>query len=270
MVRGFPRQPVPRIRDLYHGVLDMTLRAQDIEPLQQRPSHVVLADASFQEVVQHTDWWLRRNDNRPHYRYRRYREILGGPQQPRDSNTRLAHVDMGCGAGLFAWVLLDWARDSNLAYDRIDLYGLDHSPEMINLAYLMRARLTPVIIDYPTLHYTNNVEILLRELTAHHQVPADYIITFGHVLAQAHTNDAILIFARVIVHIILELIDDQSNCAMVAVDAQRWSNEFASGWNALLTRLTWFGIRHQEITINPTSINDGNRAKIARLFPIGK
>lgn len=269
MVRRFQGRPVPRIRDLYHDVLDVTMQAQNIAPLQQRPSHVVRTDASFEEVVQHTDWWLRRNDSRPDYRYRRYREMLGEPQPPRDTNTRLAHVDIGCGAGLWSWVLLDWARDSNLAYDRIDLFGLDHSSEMINLAYLTRSRLTPTIADYPNLYYTNSVEILLSELTAHHRDPTDYAITFGHVLVQAQSDDAILNFTRVIIHA-LRLINGQSQCALVAVDARGRTTEFALGWSSLLSSLEQYGVGYEQVVAQHSFINNSADAKIAYLTLAGK
>ena len=225
MVSQFQGQATPRVRDLYFGVLDAIMNENNIGPLPQRPSHIVRADASFTEAVQHTDWWLRRNDSIPYYRYNRYRATLGGPQPIGDSRTRLAQVDIGCGAGLWSWVLLDWATDSNLAYDRIDLYGIDHSAAMITLAIFMRDKLVSNIANYPTLHYETDAQMLLQALTQNHQQPTHYVVTLGHVLVQALADSsgpdaisAILNFTWVITHI-LRLQDRQSDCVLVTVDA---------------------------------------------------
>lgn len=244
---------MPLIRDLYIPVLQGVMAEHNIASPIRPPSHVVGADAGFDEVVRNTAWYCWLGDRQPHYRYRRYRDAFGDPQPPRDGHTRLAHVDIGCGAGIFSWALLDWASDSNLAHDRIDLYGLDHSPAMIILAYRMREQLMTSIANYPELHYETMVQMLLQELTAHHQDPTDYIVTFGHVLVQARHPNAILNFTRVIVHI-LGLIGEQSQCALLAVDARRRAREFASGWDALLSSLAQYGVRHEEIAAQRGSI----------------
>ena len=230
-----------------------------------RRNHLIRPGSTLAEVVQYTDWFCRRADSVEHYRYDRYREILRYVR-PRPDCNQITHVDIGCGGGLFSWVLLDWAREHNLPLNRVSLHGLDRSSMMIYLAHFMRDGLIAHIANYPELHYETNLQMLLPELTAHHQNSTGYVITFGHVLAQAQSRDAILDFVQVILHI-LELLDAQSNCVVMAVDAQRWSAEFASSWNTLLDRLTWFGIGHQEIAVNQSPINDVNRAKIAWLSP---
>ena len=101
MVHTFQGQPAPLIRDRYRGVLDQIMAQHRIP--QREPSPVVPAGASFAEVVQNTDWFCWRNDSPPPYRYRRYREVLG---HLTPSGRRGAHVDIGCGAGLFSWVFL--------------------------------------------------------------------------------------------------------------------------------------------------------------------
>ena len=207
----------------------------------------VPADATFAEAVQNTNWFCWRRDTRPLYRYRRYREVLGAA---RPSGRRVAHVDIGCGAGLFSWVFLDWVRENNLAYENYEnvvLYGLDHSPEMIRLAQQMRAGLMVNIPNYPELRYTHRVDALLQLLTEHHRPTTDYTITFGHVLVQA--PDAIPEFAQVIAHIV-QLMDDQSGCAVLAVDARGESSQLAQRWIGLLDRLSRLGIQHQQVTVH--------------------
>ena len=98
MIRRFQGQPAQQIRDLFHDVVERIMAQHNIEPLQEPPDHVVRSDANYPEVVQNTDWYCWRGDTRPPYRYRRYREILGYMQP---EGRREAHVDIGCGAGLF-------------------------------------------------------------------------------------------------------------------------------------------------------------------------
>ena len=227
----------------------------------ERPDHQVSANASFRTVVRHTDWYLRRNDDSPHYRYRRYQEVISA-RAVDQRNRRQVHVDIGCGAGLFSWVFLDWARNNNLSYDHIDLYGLDHCPEMIRLAHQMRAGLMSNIANYPELHYTHDVEVLLQRLTGHHHQVTDYKVTFGHVLVQSPY--AIPEFARIVAHI-MALLDAQSSCVVMAVDALSAQVQFAQSWNTLLENLGQFGILHNQVTVQRTSINDARRARIARL-----
>ena len=256
-------QPNNYIRDLYYqGVIRQIMEERGIDP--DHRGYVVEADAGFTEVIQHTNWYLDRGDQEQYYRYRRYREVLelipiGG--------CRLVHVDIGCGAGLFSWVLLDLAREKGITLDRVDLYGLDHSPEMLNLAQAVRGRLIHHIADYPALHYVHNVDDLLRELNGQHLADTDCIVTFGHVLVQANTPQNQQDFTLILVHI-RGLLNAQCNCFAVAVDALNHPEEFAEGWQALLNGMGRAGIGHQLIPVPGTRINDNNRAKIARLYPI--
>lgn len=260
MVRVQSQQPDPLIQNRYSSVLDRIMAEHNIPSPLERPDYRVSADANFRMVVRHTDWYLRRG-NTPHYRYLRYQEVMrigAVGQRPR----RQAHVDIGCGAGLFSWVFLDRGRENNLAYEKVDLYGLDHSPEMIRLAQQMRAGLMINIPNYPELHYTHRVDELLQLLTKHHRSDTDYTVTFGHVLVQA--PDAIPEFARVIAHIV-QLMDDQSSCAVLAVDARGESRQLAQRWIGLVDRLSRLGIQHQQVAVQSAYRNNSSDAKIARL-----
>ena len=267
MARIFQGQPTPLIRDLFRGALASIMAEHNIEPLQQSPSHMVSANADFREVVQHTEWYSWGGDSRPPYRYRRYRELLEH-LLPRPDCRQISHVDLGCGAGLFSWALLDWARQHNIPFNNVTLYGLDHNPQMVNLALSIRSELMLHVNDYPELHYTHHVIPLFEELELRHVAATGYIVTFGHVLVQANIPSAMLGFTQVIDHM-FGLLDDQSNCVVMAADAQGWSSAFASSWDALMTKLTELDIGHQEMTVTQSYINDGNRARIAWLSPIG-
>ena len=264
MIRRLQRMRSPLVGELYSRVLDEIMNQNNIDSPQYRPDHVVRANANLTQVAQNTKYYCCSGGNPP-YRYRRYREVLGCM---RPSGNREAHVDIGCGAGLFSWVFLDWARAANVPFDRVDLYGLDHSPAMINLARRMRTGLARNVGNYPSIHYTHNVDSLLNEITNRHRAGTDYTITFGHVLAQARTPGAIRNFARVIAHII-RLLDAQANCALMAVDARNWSSAFASGWDALLDSIGRAGISHELANVPITAVNDPGRAKIAWLSHTG-
>lgn len=256
------QQPVPRIVDLYPSILEAIMGEHRICPLQQSPDdYIVPADANFAEVVQNTDWFCWRGDSRPPYRYNRYQEVL--MSTCRRSARRQAHIDIGCGAGLFSWVFLDWARENNVAYDRIDLYGLDHSREMLRLARKMRTRLIVDIPDYPELHYTRFNLALLWWLARDHSPATDYTITFGHALVQT-PDDAIRDFALVIATI-MEFLDARSSCKVLAVDADKEKVQFGQSWKSLMNKLHNLGIRCQQEEVSATSINDSGRAKIAIL-----
>lgn len=260
MVRIQSQQPEPLIQNRYSSVLDRVMAEHNILSPQVSPDHRVSANSDFRMVVRYTDWYLRRGDT-PHYRYLRYQEVMriGAVGQ---RNRRQAHVDIGCGAGLFSWVFLDWGRENNLAYKKVDLYGLDHSPEMIRLAQQMRTGLMTNIPNYPELRYTHRVDALLQLLTEHHRPATDYTVTFGHVLVQA--PGAISEFARVIAHIV-QLLDEQSSCAVLAVDARGESSQLAQRWIGLLDRLSRLGIQHQQVAVQFTLINNSSDAKIVRL-----
>ena len=234
--------------------------------LSSRPRHVVQKDAGFREVLQHTEHYVGGgNDTQPHYRYRRYLELL---QRFKASGRRKANVDIGCGAGLFSWVFLDWATAAGVGLERLDLYGFDHSPSMICLAQEIRARLLPDMPGYPELNYSHDLGLLLQKLKNNHREGTNYVITLGHVLAQTQTNAPadIKSFAQVIVHI-LKLMNGRSDCYLIAVDARGASIPFAEGWCSLITSLESANIRHKQHEVARTSINNCSRARVASLYP---
>lgn len=267
MATQYQQQPASRIGELYCQVLRAIMREHNIECPPTRPGHVIPAHASFQQVVQYTyDWYcVQRGTDSYQYRDRRYRQALASTEA---LGGRTAHIDIGCGAGLFSWVLLDWANDNGLPYGQIDLYGLDHSQEMINLAYAMRHGLAAHIADYPQLHYTHEVDVLLQDLTNGHHAGTDYIVTFGHVLVQIQrpghirdSEDVIQDFTQVISHI-LHLTNGTGRCDLLAVDAHGDAETLETSWNALLSNLEQSGVSHQ-------SLDAPRSARGARVFTSG-
>ena len=251
------------VKDYYQRVIQEIMEDAGISLLSQRPSYVLATDAELKEVVQYTEAFVSgRLDERPPYRYRRYLEVL---RYLETSKKRMAHVDIGCGAGLFSWAFLDWSTEMEVGLDRLDLYGFDHSAEMIYLAQDISYRLRKLIPDYPALHYHEDVDSLLRALTSSHRDDTDYIVTFGHVLVQSHEPGDIGTFAEVITHI-LNMKDSSSTCTFVAVDARGSKISFGAGWDSLLKLLALDDVGHKELRVPTTRINSNSCAKIAMLY----
>ena len=236
------------------------MRERGVRPV-NNPTHLVTTDIGFAQALQHTDWYSYRGDTRPPYRFRRYLEALNLVSA---SDRREAHVDIGCGAGLFSWAFLDWARGQGLENDRVDLYGFDHSEEMIHIANLVKNKLSQNIGNYPPLYYYSDVNALMDNLTRNHQTNTDYTITFGHVLVQANTAQNLQVFAGVIARVI-NLMNLESNCGLWAIDARGRSAELLTAWDALLNNLNRAGIHYKEHNMPTTLINDMTSAKVAFL-----
>ena len=253
------------VKDYYQKIIREIMSQYSVEPGYVSP--IVPADAKFECVLRHTDYYVgkgndERQNARPHYRYRRYREMIQLTKVPEG---RVAHVDIGCGAGLFSWVLLDWATENSVGHSRVNLYGFDHCLAMMQLAGMVRDELGQNMAGYPDLDYYNDIDILLDQLSDNRCGNTDYIITFGHVLVQAHTPDAIDSFTQIILRI-RDLMDEQSTCSLIAVDADNEPVQFADGWDLLLESLKRNRICYDRQDVPVTAINNSKRAKWALLY----
>ena len=257
MVRAAGQRQV-RLREHYQRILGEIAREQNIE-VRRRPCHLVRRNSSREHVIQNTVWYVGGlADARPHYRYRRYLEVLAGVTL---MERRIAHVDLGCGAGLFSWVLPDWATERGIEDHHVDLYGMDHNLAMIELANKVREQLLRHRPDYPELRYESEADDLCTHLTANHRDDTKCIVTLGHVLVQARTRNAIQNFTQVIAHVV----GQANNCALIAIDADGGRDALETGWAALLNCLDREGMQSEEVRIQRSEINDNGRAKMALL-----
>ena len=197
----------------------------------------------------------------PHYRYRRYLEMLS-VYEP--SNAQVALVDLGCGAGVFSWVFLDWARLTNRPLDGLSLYGFDHSPAMLRMAQKTRDYIRPHVPGYPELRTSTTPDGLCDLLTKNHTPGTSYLITLGHVLVQSHAPGDLQGFSRIITHVI-SLPNRPSTTELLAVDARNEGDMFAEGWKLLADGLVQAGIRCEEFPVRTSAINNNRGAKRARL-----
>ena len=252
------------VKDHYHqGIYDI-MRKRKIRA--SKRCHNIAANAGLAEVVQYTEWHVGyksreqefrgRYTNR-HYRYERYQPVMNrrGP-----SDRRQVHIDVGCGAGVFSWAFLDWATSRNIGYDRIELYGLDRSKAMLDLARMLKNEMSHNIPNYPDLHYYSDIDDLLYDLNLQEGHDKDYTITFGHVLVQAHGPEDIEGFARIISNVV-DLTGPESKCVLAAVDALNQAGEFSIGWNALMDNVKSFGVKIGHAASPSTS------TRLVRLYP---
>ena len=151
----------------------------------------------------------------PHFRYQYYHDALSLALTELGfdpANRRVVHLDIGCGPGVFSWVIYDhMASQATRDPGRMDYYGYDHSAAMIQLAYLFLERFP---VQYEFLGYSDLTEIS-RALADEDFSNCDVVITFGYALVQVRDNPTALDdFATLIACVF-----PSHSCIMVAADA---------------------------------------------------
>ena len=172
-------------------------------------------DATLAQCIGYAQLFIvGRARDEPHYRYNRYMRALEWAlrQDPAKGGT-VIHVDIGCGPGLFTWVVRDYFRDSSEIH--VELYGYDHSVRMVELAYAIWNRFDEGMSH--SLHHT--IPNLLTSVSSVTSDRSRILVTLGHVLVQTVDDDsAISDFARIIAKLA-----PMANCQLMAVDAQTGS-----------------------------------------------
>ena len=221
------------IREKY---IDVVEKLAEKEPTGGRPTrsdYRISADAGRGECLHYTLEYVVRHTT-PHYRYDRYRNALRQALQMNASRTGnrgpFRHVDLGCGPGLFTWVVRDAFRDER---PEVDFYGYDHSSEMIRLAREIWDQLDEGV----SVSWHDSKDGLLPEAFTGASVGGPALVTFGHVLAQTHYQDeAIQRFAQIIFHL------SAPSCHIIAVDAHKASEDFRRGCDSLEKALSAGGM----------------------------
>lgn len=142
----------------------------------------------------------------------------------------IRHVDLGCGPGLFTWAVRDAFRDKR---SEVEFYGYDHSSEMIRLAGEIWHQLGESV----SVSWHDNKDELLSEALAGTPAGGPALVTFGHVLAQAHDQqEAMQHFAQIIFHL------SAAGCLIIAVDAHGEPQRFRRGCDSLEKALSAGGM----------------------------
>ena len=152
-----------------------------------------------------------RANDEPHYRYNRYMDLLKPALRQQSAIAgRMVHVDIGCGPGLFMWVVRDCFRPSSKI--DVEYYGYDHAKDMARLAKIIWNRLEEGV-RYSFYHSIRDLESNMELATADRR---NVLVTLGHVLVQTVDNDSALDdFARIIAKCAR-----MANCLVIAVDAR--------------------------------------------------
>ena len=170
----------------------------------------------------------------PHYRYDRYmRRLKATLRQYPVSAGRVVHVDIGCGPGLFTWVVRDYFR--NVSQVDVELYGYDHAPEMVKLACLIWEYMDECV--YYSVH--GRIDDLFSTSMPGGTTPSAVLVTLGHVLVQTADDESAMRDFASIIATFAQLAD----CRVVAVDALsgRWPKDFQRACGQLRAALEKLG-----------------------------
>lgn len=203
-------------------------------------NHIIPKNASIEEVIGYTRRFIVESGEE-HFRYDYYRDILAKALTRFRFNAtknKIAHLDLGCGPGLFSWVVQDYLLSKyKMKPGNIDLIGYDHAKKMIRLAKLFKEYLP---VEYNFEGYFE-LDKILNLLESRDFSDYDCIITFGHVLIQVGDNTEAL---QDFVELVQNLFPSNS-CILLAVDA--YANEtkrqdFRSACKKLMVALSNAGV----------------------------
>ncbi len=194
-----------------------------------------------------------------HFRYDRYRSLLDAGFRELRYRTAvrrpLLHVDIGCGPGLFIWVLLDQLRGERNAKNQqhvaVNAIGYEHSPSMVRLAENCSIRLQRKVnasaepgrwsarSHFPKARIVCGHEEFVQALQTEIRRDGlrDVIVTFGHVLVQtAHDRQAIETFTGIMTELAKLNFRRYLLFASDAYSGYR-RDAFDRGWDSLLAAL---------------------------------
>lgn len=197
--------------------------------------------------------------NGDHFRYNRYWSLLDAGFRELRYRTALRrpvlHVDVGCGPGLFIWVLLDQLREERNAKSQqhvaVNAIGYEHAPSMVRLAENCSIRLQRKVnasaelrrwsarSHFPTPRFVCGHEQFIQALQTEIRPDRlrDVIVTFGHVLVQtAHDRQAIKTFAGIMTE--LARLNVRRYLVFASDAYSRYRQQtFSRGWENLLAAL---------------------------------
>ena len=227
------------IRDHYIQAFDAIREQYGEEP----SGYEISAEASLQEVIGYTGRFVIR-DKEDYFRYEYYLDCL------RESliylifdftNRQIFHLDIGCGPGVFSWVVHDyfsWFFDNCVTgHERNDIahistIGYDHAKNMIYLADLFHKYIPA---KYDVKGYSD-IKRLRAILKSKDLSKFNVFVTLGHVLIQNGNNpQAMCNFAQII-----QRLFPCHSCVLLAVDAYgsyERCGKFRSSCNYLLKNL---------------------------------
>ena len=197
-------------------------------------------DDSLRKIIGYTRQYVVKHTE-PHFRYKYYHGALSRAfTQLRfdPADLRVVHLDVGCGPGVFSWVMYDHiASQETRGPGQVDYYGYDHSSAMIELAHLFLERFP----DQYEFHGFSDLGEIATALADQNFSNCDVVVTFGYALVQVRDNAAALgDFATLIACLF-----PSHSCIMVAADAYNnhaTRDTFVDQCRALETALDEVGV----------------------------
>ncbi len=176
----------------------------------------IRANCSLREAIDYTRRYIVENDQ-SHYRYDYYQREFDRFLRHMvfdDKINKILHLDIGCGPGLFTWVMRDYLLSQHgRKDDSVDFIGYDHAENMIRLSNLFLKNF-PIAYKYNWCGYFK-IRSLEKFLRYKKSPTCDVFVTFGHVLIQNRLNiEAMWQFSRIIAHLF-----PWNSCHLIAVDA---------------------------------------------------
>ena len=151
---------------------------------------------------------------------------------------QVVHLDIGCGPGVFCWVMHDhMASRKPHRPDSVVYYGYDHCANMIGLAHLF---LDGLHAQYDFHDYSDLAQIWTA-LVEQDVSNRDVVVTFGYALVQVQEDPAALEEFSDLIHCLFP----SRSCIVVAADAHyngKVRNAFDRQCRELETALNEFGI----------------------------
>ena len=200
------------IRDHYVSTFNAIERRCGDEPSNAK----IGPSDSLPKTIRYTRRYVVKQTGEPHFRYQYYQKALSQallrlPFESADRR-RVVHLDIGCGPGVFSWVMYDhMASQGTRDPGSVDYYGYDHSAAMIKLAHLFLEGF-PLQYEF---HGFSDLSELSEALAEEDFSNCDVVVTFGYALLQVRDNTAALVdFAALI-----RCVFPSHSCIVVAADA---------------------------------------------------
>ena len=196
------------------------IRAKRRATVADSPLYIIRPDDSLEKCIAYTREYVvqkqgQHANSKKHFRYDYYRNALCHAIHhlgfdPTDR--RVVHLDIGCGPGVFSWVMYDYMAAQNTRNpDPVEYYGYDHCPKMIELAKRLLDRFPA---EYEFRGFSDYDQIATA-LSDRNFFNCNVVITFAHVLVQVAETPVLPAFASLI-----RKVFPSHSCLVVAVDVR--------------------------------------------------
>lgn len=188
-------------------------------------------DVSLKQAIRYTRQYVVGNPQN-HFRYDYYRNVLYKAMYDfsyNPVNGKILCMDIGCGPGLFSWVVQDYMSSNRVKSKNLKVIGYDHAKNMIRLSKKFHVSLRKQCATSYNWHGDFKFNRLKQNLKGLDFSNHDVIVTLGHVLIQINDNaQAMRKFSKII-----RSLCPFRSCIVVAVDAyssEERRRQFRSSW----------------------------------------